>query len=366
MRPRTLAATTLALLACSACDVEGANDPVFREVMVGGGTVFNTNQIEQVAFSELAQPMGRPHQGIKLMKVEVIGKNNVPIGIHDFRLDDGAIVAVNYYGHEYRGAKLLGSRWLLADEQTFRATMRITLAGLDSDDGTPHYKFQHKAGNLWIDNCAPETVNGMFKPGFVRVLSGFTLDENSGELTAANHMTFLACSSGAVGKAAKWGYYDLGAQLFSASLVGPADTINPLDPIDPVGPLEASVIDEPLEPAIDIKQIEFEPFEPFELAIRVVRADYCYDGYSWTKPGVPLLIEDVWDVRAPDPGRTIEAVWGENGLICAGTGRYAADIHSLCAPSVPACGGPSSSLSDYPGGLIMTRIPWSITDDEMK
>ena len=92
----------------------------------------------------------------------------------------------------------------------------------------------------------------------------------------------------------------------------------------------------------------------------MVRADYCYNGQSWTKPGIALKVEDIWNINDPDPGREIEAVWGADGLICANRGRHVKDI-KCPGLVIPTC-NPKLLLAEHDGGLFMTRFPGSTLD----
>src|SRR5690606_27656085 len=80
----------------------------------------------------------------------------------------------------------------------------------------------------------------------------------------------IACDQGAVAKAGIWGYkpYELGVEHFIAG-------------------------------------------------VRMVRADYCGDGDSWTKPGTAIGIRDVWGInKFSDPDPKTEAFWTEKGAAC--------------------------------------------------
>jgi hypothetical protein len=129
---------------------------------------------------------------------------------------------------------------------------------------------------------------------------------------AAPRFLHLACDTGATGKVAALGYHDVALANDDLAL--------------------------------------------FEVGIRALRADYCYDGASHTEPGVAFLLADVWGLRAAsdeEAKRPVEAVWGRDGLLCAGEGRKT-DI--ACEEPAPPCEHPVN-FATYPDALYITRLP---------
>jgi hypothetical protein len=321
MQPRTLALLTLALLVLPACAVDDELD--FRTTAGSGGgtsagTVFNTHYVEKVAVSELL-PLGAGGLGLSLD--EIILSDGVEAA--SYQVVDGALTVLDVEGKLRAGDDLIDSEWRLrkADWLVYR---KMRLLKIDADESGPRYVFEHPSieANGWVNNCVD---SGAGVPA-ARLLTGFTLDTYTGALTAADDTSFIACSTGAVGKAADWGYYDLAVAAGDLAL--------------------------------------------FETAIRVVRADYCYDGTSWTKAGVPLIVDDGSGLpRRFDGGAEllveksvadvpIEAVWGRNGLICAGdVGRNEFSAGKVCPDLKTKYCEPGTTLDQYPGGLIMTRVP---------
>lgn len=303
MQSFTRAIFILVALAGPACAPE--DDLEFRTTLgggggSGGGTVFNTHALEERRFSELT-PADEDSLGVALLDVE-LGDG---AGVASFAVVDGALVVEDERGEKREGAALVGSRWWVGNALWLpHAPMEI--AEVAEVDGVTHYVFVHPGDGGLVKNCVGAT------DGLVRVLSGLSLDERTGDLTPSPATTFLACTNGAVGKAAAWGYYDLARALDDLAV--------------------------------------------FETAVRVVRADYCYDGASHTEAGTMLLVEDIWGVRGPaDPGRPIEAVWGPHGLVCAGTPRQAGHGPIACdGVAVPACDG---ALKKQVDAWFVTRLP---------
>jgi hypothetical protein len=63
--------------------------------------------------------------------------------------------------------------------------------------------------------------------------------------------------------------------------------------------------------------------EDFEGAHRMVGAEYCGDGKSWTRPGEAVTIKDKWNINQHSVDATSdEAVWTNNGALCLGTPRW--------------------------------------------
>ncbi|WP_434427074.1 ADYC domain-containing protein [Nannocystis pusilla] len=268
----------------------------------GGGPVFNTHALDDHQFSELG-PLGVPHVGAGLDGVALAGD----VALTELGVDTGELVGVDGVGEEHRGAALLGSEWTIGFNMGLVSLPMFLLDVLEID-GVPHYQFFHHQGDVEVPNC-PEGQGG---PGLARVLSGLTIHEATGEVMSAPGLLYLACDTGATGKAAALGYYDL------------AKTTQDL--------------------------------ELFETAIRVVRADYCYDGSAHTQAGVSVVLEDVWGIHGTTDETfksPVEAAWGRAGLICRGKGRLdAIDCHD----KIPTC-PVGATFASLPDALFITRLP---------
>lgn len=297
------ALTLLSLLLSPACAVD--DDLEFRATSTpgggggGGGPVFNTHEVDQHRFSELRRAEG--NLGVALKRVE-FDDGQAALAI-DF--DGGEIVATDAGGKQRSGDALVGSSWYVGNAMWLPQTP-TWIESRKVVDGAPHYAFMHSSAGSVTYNCSGSD-------GLARMLPGFILDESTGDLVPEPDSIFVACRDAAVGKAAAWGYHDLAVAL------------------DDLG--------------------------VFETAIRVVRADYCYDGGAHTVAGVELLVEDPWGVRAPaDPDADIEAVWGEDRLICAGKPRHQHDAITCSGVEIPPCGEDVDYL-DRPGVQFVTRLP---------
>jgi hypothetical protein len=330
--PRTYLLLTLVTLACPACAVE--DDETSLRFLpsttgnTGGGVVFNTNEMDDIRFSELTPEVADddPQAEQEPLAVNVPGsmmpgfvltslKLHKGLPLAGFAVDLGQIVGFDALNFEYQGTVLLGSEWTIAHVNKGDPKMMRLAEIVATDDGFSRYRFVHTNEDEVTASTCPTGPTG---PGLARVLAGFSLNEKSGAVTHAPDTTYFACDTGATGKAADLGFYDLVADSAASDL----------------------------------------DWKPFEAAIRAIRADYCYTGDSFTEPGTPVLIEDRWGVMptSATPG-TIEAVWGANGLLCRGKGRH---TPIACDVPVPAC--KAKALSEYEGGLLLTRVPLGIAE----
>lgn len=79
----------------------------------------------------------------------------------------------------------------------------------------------------------------------------------------------------------------------------------------------------------------------FEAAHRMVGAEYCGDGKSYTRPGEAVTLLDKWAINEHEPAATSdEAVWGLSGALCVGTPRwefYSNPIVCDGGTTIPSC-----------------------------
>jgi hypothetical protein len=101
----------------------------------------------------------------------------------------------------------------------------------------------------------------------------------------------------------------------------------------------------------------------FAACVGMMRADYCGDGRSYTRPGVKV---DMWDragVQAPQTSLSFEAAWGSDGAVCMRRTRVAgiattAEIANACprlADHIEDC--EVWSQSSAAGALMWNRSP---------
>lgn len=210
---------------------------------------------------------------------------------------------------EFVGDAFLHSRWSLTVLHEGEAHAVTLTLGEIVGGSPPRYAFSYDdpvEGEVPLCDDDAET-------GHVAIVIGdLTVDPVTADMATRSNTVYLACTSGAVGKAVLWGYT----------------------------PWELGVDD-------------------FEAVVRMVRADYCGDGRSWTKPGTPIQLADVWEIHdfSSQLGLT-EALWGVGGAICLSHPR-AGGKPKCPGGALPSC-GPGASLDSEPGALIWTRLaPWS-------
>lgn len=141
------------------------------------------------------------------------------------------------------------------------------------------------------DNIPAGTTNS-FKVKYGAVLYGGVRVGTSGQVLSDSNAITLACVSGAVGKAALWGY-----PAWVSSFGG----------------------------RTGVQQLQ--------AVTRAIRADYCHDGTSHTADGTPIQVRDRFRADFDDPTEQTEAVWGSNGADC----RVTRD--RLSTGATYSCGG---------------------------
>jgi len=192
----------------------------------------------------------------------------------------------------------------------------------------PTYTFYYVKDGEPTSTCSTSLVPGPTHVSAV-LYNDVAIDELSGEISFEDDIIQIACLEGAVGKAGGlWGYWPNEVDDESAMLAG-------------------------------------DPRENFETTTRVVRADYCADGSSWTVTGTEVELYDVFGHTPADstktdygPDRpTVEAVWGPSGALCLDNQRHVGGGGPSCG--IPSCGGKHpafSMLNDVTSpSLFLTR-----------
>lgn len=286
-----------------------------------GGVWLNTSTIGTTAFSEL-DFKGNVHDGVQFTGAKVLRPGGVWLTVGDGKVEDGNIKA-KAGNTWYAGADLVGSRWYL------------TLSNADTDHDGDHDgdDAASVAVELWIashvqispkesryvfetfdDEGAAVPVCGADSAGNHTMIpmKDITVDDLTGDMSTRKDTLYLACTSGAIGKAIVWGY-------------------------------------RPWE----------RPLPEFEVATRMVRADYCFDGMSWTETGSAVQVRDRYNVNtflyATDP---TEIVWTKTGAACINTPRnatYGASQVTCNGAQLPTCAA-NVSMTTYKDTLFWTKI----------
>ena len=88
---------------------------------------------------------------------------------------------------------------------------------------------------------------------------------------------------------------------------------------------------------------------------RMLRADFCGDGTSYTENNVVVALYDRLGIRVDTEDWQFEAEWDEDGALCASSARVA-EMNPTCGPSlVDETCGEKSHFQD--GVLIMSELP---------
>lgn len=93
-----------------------------------------------------------------------------------------------------------------------------------------------------------------------------------------------------------------------------------------------------------------------QATLRMITADYCGTGQSFTAAGTPVAWRDAAGQIEPAVSEVVlEAMWDEDGASCLNQPRYAAleDVYGACG-EIPAC---SDDGSFAPGAVWRTMLP---------
>ncbi|WAS92927.1 ADYC domain-containing protein [Nannocystis punicea] len=328
-------ALALSLSAASACDEAidsefGAVDEVaFRPGGFGtGGVLLNTNAIGDHPLHELDR-FGKLHEDVQLNAVYL--KRVYKGEVSWLRLDEqwsekGQLVG-RIKDQYFKGADFVGSLWEVATYGggLTKRKMYIHSYRFDETDQNHKYVFAYPKDPAYGLHFYTKKTQGIKETSLLGAcgdINGEGLEavvyENlhvgmkDGYVSEEEGLINIACLDGGIGKAALWGYrpWDIGYYEFMAT-------------------------------------------------IRTIRADYCGDGDSWTKPGTAIELEDKWGYRVfADPQLKTEAIFGPKGALCVTRPRR--PEFQLTGVD---CGGYSpsdckdSKLGDFSDGLFWTKAP---------
>lgn len=273
-----------------------------------GGVWLNTSSIGSTAFQEF-DLTGAVHDGMRLTGVKVKGPNDTLLTATSGEVVDGNL-RVKVGKTVYSGAQLVGARWQLniVDGQTETPVEIWIESHVQISPRESRYVFKA----LDADGMESYVCDADSSGAHTSIpMKDITVDAATGDMAGRPMTVYLACTSGAIGKAMVWGY-------------------------------------RPWE----------RPLPEFEAATRMVRADYCFDGMSWTETGMALQVRDKYNIntfaRAEDP---TEVVWTKDGAACLTQPRnptYVAAQVTCDGQPLPACPA-NTSMTSYPGTLFWTK-----------
>lgn len=187
----------------------------------------------------------------------------------------------------YSGADLVGLELLLEVKYKGNAAHPVKLrltAEFDDPIGGAVYEL-HKVDPTSGDMIAPICEESTSGDRNARLYGDVSIDAKNGDVSEPVGIIHIGCTAGAPGKSSLYGYFPHGAP------------------------------------------------DTFKTANRVIRADYCADGYPYTYPGNSLIIRDnftgdqlgqslgaVYSYAASN-GLAVEAMWGTDGILCVDTPR---------------------------------------------
>lgn len=309
------------------CDDVGAVDDERGEVSLrpgsgsSGGVWLNTSAIGTTPFSEL-DLKGNVHDGVQFTGAKVLRPGGVWLTVTEGQVVDGNLRA-KANGTWYTGANLVGSRWYLTltnadtdhdgdhdqDDEPSVATEIWITSHVQVSPRESRYVFAHYDDDgVEVPICDADSAgNHTAIP-----MKDITVDAFTGAMATRKDTLYLACTSGAVGKAIVWGY-------------------RPWERMLP----------------------------EFEVATRMVRADYCYDGMSWTANGTAVQVRDKYNINTfLDPNDPTEVVWTKTGGACLTTPRnatYGASQVTCNGQQLPVCPA-NTSMTTYANTLFWTKI----------
>lgn len=312
---KTLSLVTLTLALGAGCDpsTEVFDDgPISLRPGGGGsgGVYLNTSAIGTTPFSEM-DFTGVLHDGVRITGVKLKRPNNVWLQAEKGEIVDGnlrAKVGKNYYV----GADLVGSRWSLelVDDLGVVTPKEIWISSISViSPKETRYTFQTTDDQGQVQYLCDQDSAGNYTAVAIKDV---TIDPFTGDMAPRPSTMYFGCTSGAVGKAVMWGYR----------------------------PWERTLPE-------------------FAAAVRMVRADYCYDGMSWTNPGTALQIKDRWNlnnfVSTTEP---TEVVWTTSGVACITQPRvltYAAEQVTCDGQPIPTCPA-NLTMTTYAGSQYWTKL----------
>jgi hypothetical protein len=191
----------------------------------------------------------RSHDGVRLVRVRMKGPNDTWPELERVEFYNGGQLRGKIGSTYYTGEGLVESKWdvkLVQGGVENPATMWISDFE-EAEPGELRYTFHYNDVNGDpVPLCDPDPEGDIAAVP----IQDITVNDTTGAIGTRANTLYLGCTSGAVGKAVVWGYKPWTRTL-----------------------------------------------EDFEAAVRMVRADYCYDGKSWTVPGTPIEVRDLWDIN---------------------------------------------------------------------
>lgn len=313
---KIVALLTLSLNFGAGCDAEAELDSA-EGGMSGrsgsggyGGVWLNTSAIGSQPFSEM-DLTGALHDGVQVTGIEVKGPNNTWITANKTEIVDGTL-RIKVGKVAYAGAQLVGARWLvnLVNDEGVVVPRQLWISEVHTLSAKEaRYTFQTHDDNGQVTFLCDADVNGSHGAA---VIKDVTIDPFTADMAPRKETAYFACTSGAVGKAVTWGYR----------------------------PWERSLAE-------------------FATAVRMVRADYCFDGMSWTESGTALQLKDRWNINTfVSATAPTEVVWTKTGIACLTQTRaltYSPEQVTCNGKAIPSCPA-NLTMTTYADTQFWTKL----------
>jgi len=274
-----------------------------------GGPMTNTHGLNGLSVSAL-DTKGEMYDGWRLLSVEIPSDRTFKL-LYDVHAEHGALVGTDANGLVYDGKDFIDSRWTVELEATGQTVVMEVVDFDDDDVAANRYTFTGGGGTPNNDKgytCAMDDETGEYS---VVLFDDLDVDPSSGTHFQRADTIYFGCVSGAVGKAALWGY-------------------SPWYTDD----------------------------DTHQTATRTVRADYCGDGTAHTVQGTQLQLTDVLHLHDfTEVEKANEAMWGPSGALCLEATRLGTDPQDiLCnGQPLPTCKD-NEGFDRWPSALLWTKL----------
>ncbi|MEM9452767.1 MAG: ADYC domain-containing protein [Myxococcota bacterium] len=332
VRPVILLLTTTLVPACTGLDPDQAQQELEYRTSSGGAgggddsDWANTNGDNGLKSSAL-NLLGLEYDGWRLLGVDVRSDGGQMLTLSEIDAEDGVLYGQDELGAQYSDQDFIGSIWRLEiDPNSFEPPLGGGASWVPwvmvIEEFIPQGPDSPQNRYVFTNGPTPEDVEAFkcdldleTKEFSAIVYTDLDVDDDGTHFEVADTL-YIGCISGSVGKAGMWGYpqHDVGLEVHQA-------------------------------------------------ATRMVRADYCGHGVSYTQTGTRLLYQDALGIKTfPEndpvygpPGNT-EAMWTASGALCLmETRRPEVGYENvLCngAP-LPMCEG-TDMLEDW-GAVLWTK-----------
>lgn len=325
LRPIALLLTAL-LPACADLDPE-ALDPADQDLEYrcpdcgSPPGSFNTDGNNGLLSSAM-DIYGEAHDGWRLGGVAVRSEGGQAIMLESVHVENGILYGVDEYGATWSGADFVGSVWTMEidvdyfevppQEEVEWVEWVMVIQDFIPDGPRSRYVLTNGPTPQQAEDfkCLMDDETGEFS---AILYTDLDVDKQTGLHSERPNTIYFGCIAGAIGKAGMWGY----------------------------------------------PQHEF-GLEVHQAATRMIRADYCGTGTSYTQTGTLIQRQDALNISSFDPGgesEATEAMWTAGGAACLLEPRrpeYDYEAVTCNGQLLPMCGA-QDDLEDW-GAVMWTKV----------